>query len=189
MPCADEGSWENQHADDRHDAFSELYGNLDGLGAVELRKAAKGLVKNYGKLKSGELRQAIKDTITAEQDGCWICHPELNEAQKTSKTRVSTTGERPSRKGQKINVPLRASGEAKAAVVVKAAPKAPIKVEREKYGTVRLDLTTPSFVLVLVWDEHGRYNYEGSVASVGGKTKKVRNVAEALRLLAEVGII
>ena len=188
-PCWDEGGWENTHNDNHHDELSEVAEAAKTAGAVELRKLApKARIKNGAKHKSAELRALILAAVEEEQTGCWICHPELNEAQKMKKTRKASDGERPSRKGQTITVPLRALGEAKAAVVVNAAPEAPIKVEREKYGTVRLDLTTPNFVLILAWDEQGRYNYDGSMASVGGKAKKVRNVKEALRLLAEVGI-
>lgn len=192
VPCYEEGAWENAHNDGDHDGLQAILKGLDETGAVALRKLAGNphiKIKNAAKFKSAELRVLIREAIEQEQHGCWICHPELNEAQKAKKRRKASTAERPSRKGQKIHVPLRATGEEKAAEVAKAAPNAPVKVEREKYGTVRLDITTPTFVLILAWDERGRYNYAGSVASVGGKQKKVRNVSEALRMLAEVGLI
>lgn len=184
--CATEGEWENTHTDGSHEKLAQLVDQIDIFTAVELRKAASSAgVKNAAKYKSAQLRELFAKAIADERKGCWICYPELNEAQRTTKARV--TGERFSRKGQVIHVPLRAPGEEKAAVIVKAAPGAPIQIFTEKQGTVRLDLTTPSFVLILAWDAKGRYDYDRSVAAVGGKQKKVRNVSEALRILATVG--
>jgi hypothetical protein len=61
----------------------------------------------------------------------------------------------------------------------------PVQVSSNKDGSVTLDITTPTFVMILAWDSYGRYDYARSVASVNGKAKKVRNVAEALRLITE----
>lgn len=183
VPCYEEGAWENQHSDSGHDSLSAVAEAAKTAGAVELRKLApKAGIKNAGQHKSAELREMILKAIETEQAGCWICHPELNEAQMEDATIINfVKPERASRKGQIINVPLRAPGEVKAAVVAKAAPEA--RVETEKFGTVRLDLTTSAFVLILAWDAEGRYDYSRSVAVVDGKARKVRNVAEALRLI------
>jgi len=183
VPCYEEGGWENQHSDSAHDTLSTVADAAKTAGAVELRKLApKAGIKNAGQHKSAELREMILKAIEAEQAGCWICHPELNEARMEDATIINfVKPERASRKGQIINVPLRAPGEVKAAVVAKAAPEA--RVETEKFGTVRLDLTTSAFVLILAWDAEGRYDYSRSVAVVDGKARKVRNVAEALRLI------
>lgn len=176
-PCREEGEWENAHSDHAHEDFGQLAEAAKTASAVELRKLApKAGIRNAGQHKSAELRTMIAEAIEEMQHGCWICHPELNEARMTVKS------ERPSRKGQVINVPLRAPGEIKAAVVQKRAPQAQIIVNRD--GTVKLDLTTPSFVLILAWDVEGGYDYPNSVAVVAGKKRKVRNVAEALRLIA-----
>lgn len=199
VPCSEEGGWENTHQDRNHDGLTELLASVMEtekdrtgadvykIGAVELRKLApKAGVKNAAKFKSAELRAEILRVVEVEQRGCWMCHPELNEAQKVSKGRAPSTGEKKSRVGQVINVPLRAPGELKAAVVVRKAPESlPVQVSSNKDGSVTLDITTPDFVLILGWDHLGRYDYERSVASIGGKAKKVRNVAEALRLIAQ----
>jgi hypothetical protein len=198
VPCYEEGGWENAHQDNNHNGLTEVLravmetekdrtgADVYKIGAVELRKVAqKAKVKNAAKFKSAELRAEILRTVEVEQAGCWICHPELNEAQKVSKTRAPSIGEKKSRVGQKINVPLRAPGELKAAVVERAAVNLPVQVSSNKDGSVTLDITTPTFVMVLAWDRLGRYDYDRSVASVNGKAKKVRNVAEALRLLTE----
>lgn len=198
VPCFEEGGWENSHGDRNHDGLTEVLtavmetqkdrtgADAYVVGAVELRKLApKAGVKNAAKMKSAELRAEILRVVEVEQAGCWICHPELNEAQKVSKTRAPSTGEKKSRVGQKINVPLRAPGELKAAVVERAAVNLPVQVSSNKDGSVTLDITTPTFVMILAWDALGRYDYDRSVASVNGRAKKVRNVAEALRLITE----
>jgi hypothetical protein len=197
VPCYEEGAWENTHQDEAHESLREVLASVMEtekdrtgadvykIGAVELRKVAgKAGVKNAAKFKSAELRAEIVRVVETETAGCWICHPELNDAQKTSK-RAAQTGDRKSRVGQVINVPLRAPGEAKAAVVERAAVNLPVQVSSNKDGSVTLDITTPTFVMILAWDSYGRYDYARSVASVNGKAKKVRNVAEALRLITE----
>jgi len=187
VPCYEEGGWENCHGDRDHDGLQVILAALETAGAVELRKLApKAGVKNAGQHKSAELREIIREAIRTEIAGCWICFPELNEAQKVSKTRAPSTGEKKSRVGQVINVPLRAPGELKAAVVERAAVNLPVQVSSNKDGSVTLDITTPTFVMILAWDALGRYDYERSVASINGKAKKVRNVAEALRLITEI---
>jgi len=185
-PCYDEGGWENAHTDGDHDGLQAILETLDETGAVALRKLAGNphiKVKNASKFKSVELRQKIREAIEAEKDGCWICHPELNEAQKTKKTRKATDGERPSRKGQKINVPLRAPGEVKAAVVIKAAgeDKATLRILGGMVAV--LDVNLGHATLHLAWDADGRYDYAEAFVNADGKKKAVRNVAEALRII------
>lgn len=192
-PCYDEGSWENQHQDDGHDELADIatkaMWQVEGVyqtGAVELRKLAPKVgIKNAGKHKSAELRQMIVAAVVEAQSGCWICHPELNEAKRERKTRKAPEGERPSRKGQVINVPLRAMGEEKAEVVRRKLAEAKItgKVSRE-FGSVVLTVKAKDVEVKLAWLLSGPYLYEDSSVTVGGKSKKVRNVAEALRILA-----
>ena len=196
FPCAEEGGWENTHGDRNHDGLIELLATVmetekdrtgaDAykIGAVELRKLApKAGVKNAAKFKSAELRAEIVRVVEVEQAGCWICHPELNQAQKVTKGRAASTGERPSRAGQVINVPLRASGVTKAAVVTAKAPKdLPAVVKTEDLWTT-LEITAPDFTIVLVWNPFGNYDYLRSSFTANGTVKRIRNVAEALRLL------
>jgi len=171
--CRIEGEWENEHSDRTHDYLSTVAEDAKAASAVELRKLAPKVgIKNAGQHKSAELREMILKAVEEALAGCWMCHPELNEAQMPVKVRA--TGERASRKGQIINVPLRAPGEIKAAVVVKVAPTATVHVQ--KAGSLKLHLA---------WDAEGCYDYAASSATVGGKVRKVRNVAEALRLIRQ----
>ena len=182
VPCYEEGGWENAHSDGAHDSLTKLAEDAKTAGAVELRKLApKAGIKNAGQHKSAELRVMILKAIEEEQAGCWICFPELNEAQMEPKVRA--TGERASRKGQIINVPLRAPGEIKAGVVVKAAPAATVHVA--KNGSATLNLEIGGLKLRLAWDAEGCYDYMASSATIMGKSRKVRNVAEALRLIRQ----
>lgn len=181
-PCRIESEWENEHSDRGHSFLSGVAEAAKTVGAVELRKLApKAGIKNAGQHKSAELRVLILAAVETEQAGCWECHPELNEAQMEPKTRKAPEGERPSRKGQVINVPLRAQAEVKAAVVVKAAPAAQVYVNKNGSATLKLELN--GLKLELAWDADGRYDYPASSATLGGKSRKVRNVAEALRLI------
>lgn len=182
--CRIEGEWENEHSDRAHGYLAAVAEDAKTAGAVELRKLApKAGIKNAGQHKSAELRALILNKVEEAQTGCWICHPELNEALMEPKTRKASEGERPSRKGQKINVPLRAPGEIKAAVVVKAAPTATVHVA--KNGSATLHLEQGALQLDLAWTAEGGYDYPNSTATVAGKSRKVRNVAEALRLIAQ----
>lgn len=196
VPCYEEGSWENQHQDSDHSALIDLAEAVKATkrdrsgaevfvaGAVELRRLAQKVgVKNAGKHKSAELRALILAAVEAEQDGCWICHPELNEALQTPKTRKASEGERPSRKGQKINVPLRAAGEVKALVVIKAAgeERATLRILGGMVAVLDVDLGHAT--LHLAWDAEGRYDYAEAYVKEGDKKKAVRNVAEALRII------
>lgn len=182
VPCYEEGGWENAHQDNSHDALTELAEAAKTAGAVELRKLApKANVKNGGKHKSAELRAMILAAVENEQAGCWICHPELNEAQRTP-TRKASEGERPSRKGQVINVPLRAPGEVKAEITMKKIGKVQQSNISTSAGNVILSVTLVGLTLRLVWDAEGHYNYAASSATLDGQARKVRNVAEALRI-------
>lgn len=196
VPCYEEGGWENAHSDNSHDLLSGILAKIAEVkhdrtgaesfvvGAVELRTLARQAgIKNAGQHKSAELRAMIKDAIEAEQAGCWICHPELNEAQRPAKTRKASTGERPSRVGQVINVPLRAPGEVKAEVTMKKIGKPQASNISTSGGNVVLSVTLVGFTLRLVWDAEGHYNYAASSATLDGQARKVRNVAEALRIV------
>lgn len=184
MPCYDEGGWENTHDDREHDRLNEVAEKLEGVGAVELRKLAKGIVLNPAKYRSAELRELMRKEIDNECAGCWICHPELNEAQRTPKTRKASEGERPSRKGQKITVPLRASGTEKAKVVIGIVGEERVKLNVRNGEGCTLDVNLDGgLFLHLAWDHDGRYDYAEAYVLRGGKRTTVRNVAEALRIV------
>lgn len=193
--CYTEGGWENTHGDYNHEDLLAKLAEVEASGAVALRLLARGgLVRNAKLMKSDELRIALRTAILdkasvseAELAECWICHPELNEAQKTPKAKrrvLNPSTERKSRVGQVINVPLKAPGIIKAEVTkAKLGDDLLLNINTDiTTHEVRLDVNSPKLVLVLVWDADGRYDYEKSVAVVDGKARKVRNVAEALRL-------
>lgn len=123
------------------------------------------------------------DAERAEMDTCWVCHPELNEA---NAEYVAPKGV--ARKGQKLHVSLRASGETKANETIAQLPEgANATVSVAKSGTTVLTVVVSSGdvtkVLTLVWDAAGRYSYpQSTVSTKGGKASKVRNVSEALRI-------
>lgn len=187
VPCYEEGGWENAHSDNAHEALSAVAEDAKTAGAVELRKIApKAGIKSAAKYKSAELRAMILEAVEREQTGCWICHPELNEAQKTPraprKRAASVVGI--SRKGQKINVPLRAPGELKAQVVIRAAGEERAALTMLGGGVCVLDVSIDgTTTLHLAWDADGRYDYPRAYVAQNGKRKSVRNVAEALRLI------
>lgn len=182
--CRIEGEWENTHNDDSHEFLAGLAESVKTAGAVELRKLARQAgVKNAGQHKSAELRPMVNDAIEAAMVGCWICHPELNKAQMVAKVRKAPEGERRSRKGQIINVPLRAPGELKAAVVIKAAGEERATLTILGGSVAVLDVNLDGVTLHLAWDAKGRYDYAEAYVNVGGKKKAVRNVAEALRII------
>lgn len=193
-PCHTEGEWENEHSDFRHEEATARLGKVLIAGAVELRKLAAGLVKNYGKMKSAELREDLLEALRkelgtneAEMAGCWICRPELNEAQKAPKAKrqvLNPTVERKSRVGQIVNVPVRAPGIIKAEVVKKKLDR-PVVINEMGFGRVSLVFSGVNETLTLIWDEEGRYDYENSKAVTDGQARKVRNVAEALRMFAK----
>lgn len=188
IPCYEYAADENSHNDNNHDGLNELFEKLPSLGAVALRQVAKGKVKNTGKdrMRSQDLRNAISNFITGETEGCLVCHPQRQNIAKPKIKRSAPVTDRPSRKGQKINVPLRAPGAVKAAVVIAAAGEERSFLTSLAGGMWSLDVNFPQFSIHLSWDEEGRFDYEQSYVRVGtGKTKKVRNVAEALRWIAK----
>jgi len=115
----------------------------------------------------------------AEVDGCWICYPSLNLAQREAVTRSSKAGMEIKAKGDKVQV-FKAAAEAAGFAVT-------VQVETYEGGNTRTYATAvfggiKGEHIVLAW-EGTRYDYQNSEASKGGKVRKVRNLSEALRLL------
>lgn len=105
---------------------------------------------------------------------CWICHPELNENSADYKVRAGT-----SRAGMVINVPIRASGPEKANAVAAKLPSEYATSVRTRKGITTLKAAKAlGEGVVLHWGINGRF-----VSGTANGTK-VRNVAEALRILA-----
>lgn len=124
---------------------------------------------NWENTHSDEAHQDTPD------EACWVCHPELDESKADYQPRRVGVD----RKGQVVH----AKGD-KYEVVAKAAEAAGFSVSAEtKDGLRVLRAMTATDELTVGWDGRGRYAYEAS--SWNGK--RVRNVAEALRLLAANG--
>jgi hypothetical protein len=154
-PCYTESGWENTHNDHGHDGILEKLANKKRLTANQ---------------------KAEQDHMT----DCWICHEELNEAKKAYTVRQGT-----SRAGIVIHVSIRAAGETKAAETqaqleqISEAYSFKIATAK-KSGEVTLRVESGQQNFILFWDARGRF-IGGSVAE-NGKTRKVRNVAEVLRI-------
>jgi len=84
---------------------------------------------------------------------------------------------------RKATIPPKGTGREKANVVASAARKAPAKIWTEQGGAVRLRITGKGVALTVYWDPEGRYDYDRSEAVIDGRKRKVRNAAEAMRLL------
>jgi hypothetical protein len=106
--------------------------------------------------------------------GCWICYPELNKAK------------RPVREGRsRAGMVIVATGTEvhKSEIFKTAAEAAGWKVEitsgGEDYYATAIKAGNG---IQLAWNGRA-YNYQNSSATFGGKSRKVRNLKEAMRLL------
>lgn len=122
------------------------------------------------------------------EDECWFCHPELDETKKEYVERAGT-----SRAGMVINVPIRADGLNKAIVTATklgleipegATSATAIKKALKEQGAVLVSSAKSPVVsfaygdLKLTWESNGRF-----LGGIFGD-RKIRNVAEALRVAA-----
>jgi hypothetical protein len=119
-------------------------------------------------LKTKKALAEYKAEVKAQQAECWICHTELNKAKESYTQRTGT-----SRQGIVLTVPPKATAKDKALFLA-------AKIEGAKVRTVKGITTLKAENVTLVWDGRGRFTSAGSL--VNGK--KVRNVSEALRVLA-----
>jgi hypothetical protein len=164
-PCLEEANWENVHSDDDHEGL---------LNRAKTAKEAN--VKNKAEIL------AALERHHKEIEHCWICQPELNEASKDYVARSAGT----SRKGMVMNVKRSMGPVEKAAVVVAAveALKGETKTRKAK-GAIFLTATTAAGVLKTSWDPRGYHEAATSTwTQADGKVRKIRNVAQCLRLLA-----
>jgi hypothetical protein len=126
-------------------------------------------------MTASEYREWIRDT-KAEMEKCWTCHPELNGAQFAPVKHATGT----SRAGMVMTVPVRGSGEEKAAAVIAALAAVKLTASVRvlpKQGTVVLLLQGGKGTLQLTWSVAGKYDYAAS--HIDGH--KVRNVSAALK--------
>lgn len=173
IPCYEEGSWENTHSDNAH----------DDIAADNFPFEATTFALNEGSGTEEERRAAYEAYIASEKAAmadCWICHPELNQASADYTPRNGT-----SREGMTIHA--RGTGDDKAALVIEAVKAIggtarAVRAGKGKKDAGELTLTAKigESTLTLKWDASGRYMYGPSVFN----SKKVRNVSEALRIIA-----
>lgn len=64
-PCYEEGGWENTHSDGNHDDIA--------AGTLKFEET------------TFKTKEAFNTWLAEEREGCWICYPELNLAQKPAK--------------------------------------------------------------------------------------------------------
>lgn len=127
---------------------------------------------------------ALTDEQAEEVHGCWICYPELNEAQREPRAGRSRAGMVIIAKGTEIH---------KSATFREAAEKLgwTVTVQEQTYDDGDA-LNTRYYAnahkgqdaIQLAWDGRA-YDYPGSSARLAGKDRKVRNLKEALRFLAK----
>ena len=152
LPCYEEAGWENSHSDNDH----------EGYRSWTLRNT------NYTTRKA--LLAGIEE-VAAETTGCWVCHPELNEAQREYTQRTGS-----SRVGMVLNVPLRATAQDKAKI---ASTKLGLVDARMRTNHGVTTLKSKADDVELSWDARGRY-VSGTVAG-----RKVRNVSDAMRAMGK----
>lgn len=156
-PHATEAGYENEHSDYNHEGFEKL------------------TVRGSSFKNKAEL-DAYKAQLREETKNCWICHPELNEAAKEYTARQGT-----SRAGIVIHVSIRAAGNTKAKETADQLSESfSTSIKSVKSGGYRLVAVSATQSFELIWDVRGRFT--GGSVTENGKTRKVRNVAEALRL-------
>jgi hypothetical protein len=159
-PCLTEAEYENTHGDYDHEGI--------GAGTVEFGQTTH-------KTKSA-FNAWLKD-VKKDMEQCWVCHPELNEAQAEYKQRTGT-----SRQGIVLNVPLRASGKEKAAHVSERFGKPYTTTTATRKGVVIFKAVNGNSGCEIRWDLMGHLVI--AEVTVGDKTRKARNVSEVLRLLS-----
>jgi hypothetical protein len=150
QPCLTEADWENTHSDFDH----------AGYESWTLRNT------NF---KTRKDLLAGKADIAEETKSCWVCHPELNEAQREYTPRAGS-----SRVGVVLTVPLRASAAEKAKLAAELLEAGDAKIRKNNGVTT---MKSKTLDMELSWDQRGRY--------IGGTfgSRKVRNVSDALRLI------
>lgn len=169
-PCATEGSWSNAHSDHSHEGFE----SLTVRGSSFRTKAAL---------------DAYKAEIRQETERCWICHPELDRsrAEYVAKDGTSREGMIVHARGGiagKVDC-LKTAGEA-AGGEVKVTEQATGKGKERAVIATKLVWRSPVGVeLTVVWDARGRFQYGPSVVTTGEQPRKIRNVSEALRVIAQ----
>jgi hypothetical protein len=158
IPCYTEAGWENTHSDQGHEGF-------EALTVKQTNFRTKAALEEW------------KAEVRKEIEGCWICRPELNKASAEYVSRAGT-----SRQGMKLSVTLKASGKEKAAEVQAKLPKGYAAKAQNVKGIVTLKAAiSTGNGIILRWDANGRF-LSGEV-QLEGKSRKVRNVAELLRIV------
>lgn len=115
------------------------------------------------------------------ENDCWLCHPELDETAKPYVRREGT-----SRAGMVVHVTIDAAALDKAFQTIAQLPEGfehkLIKPTKRNGLTTKLTFHSLGQTFELRWDDRGRCL--GGTITEDGRTRKIRNVAEALRLAA-----
>jgi hypothetical protein len=127
--------------------------------------------------EASETTDSHDDAQNKRLNGCWVCFPELDESAADYTPRTGTA-----RSGMVLNTKNGQTGEEKAATVAEALKHLNLATHVEKGRVILAGDDGGNFTFELVWDRRGRYQYGPSIFTVAGKTRKVRNVAEMLRL-------
>jgi hypothetical protein len=160
VPCSEQGSWDNTHSDFGHDA----------AGPEHTDKT-----------------QPEAGHSVAE---CWACHPELNpdyiapEAEPEPEPTEPRKGT--SRAGVVHCVRRTDTGRDKAKTVaahISEALATKPTVRSYGKGTISVRIVSERGTVRLDWDADGHF-LKSSKIDLGDRTRKVRNVSEAYRLLA-----
>lgn len=168
-PCSTMADMENHHSDYSHDTL---------LQTPDAKLTLKGW--NF-KAKADLLAWAQEERKVMET--CWICNPELDLTKLPYVARKGT-----SREGMVIHVPLRATGREKAETVkelLAAAQGATVAAEDVRITTRKGITTLKVNDYTLTWgDAHGSSRGTGgSYVNGDGRTVKIRNVSEFLKLV------
>jgi hypothetical protein len=128
--------------------------------------------------------EGLKDSMSgpeldAEIDGCWICFPELNRAKRPARAGVVRIGQVIVAKGTEVHK----------SQIFKTAAEATgwtVSIQTETYedGNTRTYATATKGTdsISLAWEDRS-YDYPNSSAILDGKSRKIRNLKEALRVL------
>jgi capsid portal protein len=170
---------------------------LNANTAVELRKAAAELgIKGASKGRKADLIVAIMDLVdaakaeaekVAETDKLARGASQYDDSDEAKKARRSRRGMVIVAKGTEIHKSqtFKAAAEAAGFEVDITVGARMVEEDGEFYEIETYDATATKAGYVVTGSWIGRaWNYEGAGAGVGGHARKVRNLKEALRILA-----
>lgn len=173
---------------------AEITAHLESMTAVELRKLGGTMgIKGASKGKKAELVEAIAAIRIAEVEALVAAEAakaapvELTDEEAAKKARRSRRGMVIVAKGTEVHKSqtFKAAAEAAGWTVTIETTARMIEEDGEFYEIECYTATAEQKGSIVVGSWVGRaWDYEGASAGVGGKARKVRNLKEALRILA-----